>query len=288
MQQNTRNGQETGAQSTSEKCQWSLWSDGERPDDFSTLDATNNQRRRPQTTPDISPGMQMGGTAKYLWNGAEQQRPQTSPSLTHAGFSERSAHTARVTAPPPRMQSRLYLQSAMDLSQRSSRDWGGAGISPKDIVTNRPCTSVPREERAPLGAAKRPSTSSAAIGLSRAGRGFGQEGPPDEGGVNVSQGRAFFPMGVGEGRKVRVSEIIDLGVVADVPRPRVWDDQQMAAAAAAATGKKSVPLGGRGCGGGVVMSRGGVVVDARLANVRKTLRRELLDAAERAKLPLLQ
>ena len=83
--------------------------------------------------------------------------------------------------------------------------------------------------------------------------------------------------------------MIDLGVIIDVPRPRVWGERQLAAAAAAATGKTGGAAStGTGGGGGAAALRGDVVLDVRLSKARETLRSDLLDAAERARLPLLQ
>lgn len=71
-----------------------------------------------------------------------------------------------------------------------------------------------------------------------------------------------------------------------MPRPVVWGEQQLAAAAAAASGRSRSAGAAGWWRDGVTI--GGVVLDARFAKVRKTLRGDVLDAAERAKLPLLQ
>lgn len=67
----------------------------------------------------------------------------------------------------------------------------------------------------------------------------------------------------------------------------MWGKQQLAAAAAAAAGRTRNEAGVAG-GVRAGVTKGGVVLDARFAKVRKTLRRDVLEAAERARLPLLQ
>lgn len=84
-------------------------------------------------------------------------------------------------------------------------------------------------------------------------------------------------------------------MLTELPRARVWDEKKMAAAVAAAvaTGQRMVSSGkkpgvvGWGPGEGVV-TRGGIIMDSRLANFRGFLRTDVFDAAERARLPMLQ
>lgn len=232
------------------------------------------------------------------------------------------------------MQSRVFLQSAMDLSlsppgltgagggrnggevgwglaggqQQHQRRQGvasAAGTSRRGL-NSASCSDLPlagaggSERRMPGG---RPSTSSAVLPSNRKGGGGGggtvgekcwnkgrsssrggvssQDGGggPDAGGQTPA---ASGPPHAGFGH-----EVIDLGVVSDAtPRPRVWGERQLAAAAAAAAGRTR----SEGVRGGVRagVTKGGVVLDSRFAKARKTLRRDVLEAAERARLPLLQ
>ena len=243
-------------------------------------------------------------------------RPQTSPhdargSADHGGSEGIVGRHAKST--PPCMQSRLFLQSAMDRSL-SSRGWGGGGsraASPENFQNTSSASSLPArrfedgesllihstrgggEERSRSRSAG-PSPNGFQDGISSPG--FSRERGAAAGGAvphtvprTVSHtDRPITVPGVGKGnekKKHQLRQVIDLGVIIDVPRPRVWGERQLVAAAAAATGK---PGASSRTGGGVGASRADVVLDVRLAKARETLRSDLLDAAERAQLPLLQ
>ena len=213
------------------------------------------------------------------------------------------------------MQSRLFLQSAMDRSL-SSRGWGGSGsraASPENCPNKHLASSLPDRgteegETLPINIARgggekqavsysaRPSPNDfhdgpSSPGFSR-GRGAATGGTiPDTVHHDVPHtvshtDRPITVPGVGNGNEKKdrqLRQVIDLGVIIDVPRPRVWGERQLMAAAAAATEKPGASIGT-----GAGASRGDVVLDVRLAKTRETLRSDLLDAAERARLPLLQ
>ena len=287
--------------------------------------------RRPGTTSECSPNANTPNST------GQRHRPQTSPPVAFAPGRRHDSDGApdACRSPPQRMQSRVFLQSAMDLSlsppgligagggrnggevgcglaggqQQHQRRQGvasAAGTSRRGL-NSASCSDLPLAgaggsgRRMPGG---RPSTSSAVLPSNRKGGGGGGGGTVGEkclnkgrsssrGGVSSQDGgggpdaggqtpAASGPPHAGFGH-----EVIDLGVVSDVtPRPRVWGERQLAAAAAAAAGRSR----SEGVRGGVRagVTRGGVVLDSRFAKVRKTLRRDVLEAAERARLPLLQ
>lgn len=255
-------------------------------------------------------------------NSARQDhRPQSSPTVVpvpgrQGGIDEASRREA-CRSPPQRMRSRVFLQSAMDLSlvppglsddgnNGSKGTWGAAGGGQQNRRPGVASAAETSRRAARLNSAScsalqpagtgglaggRPSTSSAVLtsgggggerslvkGRSASRGGVSQDGG---GGLDADDGQtsAWGPPHTG-------NQVIDLGVVSDsAPRPRVWGERQLAAAAAAAGRARSDGVGG-GVRAGV--TKGGVVLDARFAKVRKTLRRDVLEAAERARLPLLQ
>lgn len=251
-----------------------------------------------------------------------RRRPQTSPphSLTNPELGENPGKTSFDDSlrkeDPWIMHDRVPFQSAMNLSLPSD-EWACAGgeatSKPNDSGGN---TNVDghiagtvratvgsrgwtEEERHPTDAANSsvPGRIATEI-LSSAGRGM-QTSPKENsrnrsGGATVvpcsSQGRidrpATAPVKAGIGYKELPSRrVIDAGVKSGLPRARVWGDRQMAAAAAAAMGGRCASLNRiRGC----MISKGGVALDARLANVRQILRSDAVDTAERIGLPLLQ
>lgn len=226
------------------------------------------------------------------------------------------------------MHSRLFVQSAMDLSLLplgggSSGGWGGGqhqprrqGVVSASETTRRavhlnssswsslPAGAASAGGNAQRVAGARPSTSSTVLANNRSGHGGGGGGVlPYRGSVSRdhvggSCGGLDADGGNGQVPKWKLHrsppghEVIDLGVVSDaVPRPTVWDEQRMAAAAAAAMGRSTstgTGKAGKAAGGWAGVTQGGVVLDARFAKVRQTLRRDVLDMAERARLPLLQ
>lgn len=232
-------------------------------------------------------------------------RPQTSPTAVHLrgpqGINDEVGAREACRSPPQRMHSRLFVQSAMDLSLspaggRGSGRWGGGqqqprrqGVASASETTRQAVqlngaswSSLPASAAAGGGnarrvAGERPSTSSAALTNNKSMHvgGGGEVLPSRGGGIDAVGGNE--------------RQVIDLGVVSDaVPRPIVWGEQQMAAAAGAAMGRSTSARTGKGPRGWAGVTQGGVVLDARFAKVRRTLRRDVLDMAERARLPLLQ
>lgn len=287
--------------------------------------------QRPGTTLGCSPDASTPNST------GQGYRPQTSPAVDYllgpqggAGDAERGA----CRSPPQRMRSRLFLQSAMDLSLANPSlsgggtnggggGWGAArgGGGQHHQQERRPgvasaaetsrqgtrlnsasCSALqPAGGTGGLGrglTGQRPSTSLAVPTSNRSGGGgVGGGGEPSSMQARPAS-RGDVPQGGGGpdadgkvaawGSPHTGHQVIDLGVVSDAaPRPRVWGDRQLGAAAAAAAGRtrKSEGVGG-GFRAGV--TKRGVVLDARFAKVRKTLRRDVLEAAERARLPLLQ
>lgn len=139
---------------------------------------------------------------------------------------------------------------------------------------------------------ERPSTSSAILTNTRmGGGGFVGEGFGSRATACREHDKPDASFGFGpvprSGQQQQISHpLIDMGLASDaVPRPIVWNERQMASAAAVAAGRSSSAGVERGFRAG--MTKGGVVVDARYAKVRKVLRRDVLEVAERAKLPLV-
>ncbi|CAB1105899.1 unnamed protein product [Ectocarpus sp. CCAP 1310/34] len=257
--------------------------------------------RRPGTTSDCLPAANTPSTTTVA------NRPQTSPSVVfladmRGGGPETDGGRR---SPPRRMHSRVLLQSARDHSlpppcggagqQHQQRRQGVASApgtnrcAPVNISAS--CSSVPAgATTAPGLASERPRTSYAVLTSSRSGG--VQDSSATQG--SVPGGHDGFANGQDSRRWQRGLQpnhqhVIDLGVVSDtVPQPVVWGQRQLAAAAAAAAAS------GRSRSAGVAgwwkdgVTKGGVVLDARFAKVRQTLRGDVLDAAERAKLPLLQ
>eukprot|EP00752_Nemacystus_decipiens_P008313 g7431.t1 len=300
-----------------------------RQDDSPALEAASKRAHgggvgmpRPGTTSACSPNP---NTPR------QSHRPQTSPPKVlvpcrQDGNDDAGGGRVACRSPPQRMQSRLFLQSAMDLSLsptglagggRSGDDgeWGEPrqqrrpGVTSAVDVSRRGLNSASCSDLPPAGTrgfgrglpGNRPSTSSAALSSNRQSGGDGNAGekgsmggrPASRGGISAldaSDGPGAdgqLPVAPGSPHAGYGHQVIDLGVVSDAtPRPRVWGEQQLAAAAAAAAGRTRNEGVGAGIRTGV--TRGGVVLDARLAKVRKTLRRDVLEAAERARLPLLQ
>lgn len=82
-----------------------------------------------------------------------------------------------------------------------------------------------------------------------------------------------------------LQEMVNPLVPCAITSPRVWDNDKMKAAVAAATGRNS--------NGGtkqdrVIVSKGGVEMDVRMTKARELMRADLLDAADRMGLPLIQ
>ncbi|CAM9739817.1 unnamed protein product [Ectocarpus sp. 6 AP-2014] len=255
--------------------------------------------RRPGTTSGCLPAANMPKTTTVA------NRPQTSPSVVFLSDTRGSGSETEGgrRSPPRRMHSRVLLQSARDHSlppphggvgqQHQQRRQGVASAPGTNrcapVNNSASWSSVPTgATTAPGLASERPRTSSVVLTSSRGG------GVPDGSATQGSApgGRDGFADGNDSrwwqrGLQSNHQHVIDLGVVSDtVPRPVVWGERQLAAAAAAASGRsKSAGAAGWWRDG---VTKGGVVLDARFAKVRKTLRGDVLDAAERAKLPLLQ
>ena len=238
----------------------------------------------------------------------EQERPQTtcqqqarsSAAATKGYFDGRPEGLP----PPRRLHSRIFLQGPGDPSLCfSGKRCLTNGTPPAEFLrrtnsasmastleTSPVSTEVQQKAFAGEGMG-RPKTSSAAL------LGGGRHGWPED-----KPSGEHFPhtriVPVNLPTSVPRREVIDLGILTEVSRARVWDDQHMAAAAAAAvatgtpatwgpsSGEES-PSGGSGGGEGGLPVRGGVAVDARLAGLRSTLRKDVFDAAERARLPML-
>ncbi|CAM9609344.1 unnamed protein product [Ectocarpus fasciculatus] len=256
--------------------------------------------KRPGTTSDCLPGANTPKTTTVV------HRPQTSPSVVFLSDRQGSGFEAvgAERSPPRRMHSRVLLQSARDHSLPPP--YGGAGQEHQQrrqgvasapgtnrcapVNNSASCSSVPAGAiTAPWLASERPRTSSAVLTSSRSDGvrdGSATQGsvvPRGHDGLANGQDSRWGPRGLQSSHH----HVIDLGVVSDtVPRPVVWGERQLAAAAAAASGRsRSTGAAGWWRDG---VTKGGVVLDARFAKVRKTLRGDVLDAAERAKLPLLQ
>lgn len=244
------------------------------------------------------------------------------------GISNEVSVEEACRSPPQRMHSRLFFQSAMEPSLSppggsGGGGWGGGQQQPRrqgvasapeatrqaDHLNGASWSSLQASAAAAEGSARRvagerPSTSSAALTNNSSGhRGGGGGTLPFRGSVSrdhlAGRGCGLDAAG-GNGQVTKWKnrhqqpghQIIDLGVVSDaVPRPIVWGEQQMTAAASAAMGRSTSAETGKAYKAvrrwdGV--TQGGVVLDARFAKVRQTLRRDVLDMAERARLPLLQ
>ncbi|CAM9866966.1 unnamed protein product, partial [Ectocarpus sp. 12 AP-2014] len=249
--------------------------------------------RRPGTTSDCLPA---ANTPKIT---TVADRPQTSPSVVFLADARGSGSEIEGgrRSPPRRMHSRVLLQSARDHSLPPA--CGGAGQQHRQrrqgvasapgtnrcapVNNSASCSSVPAgATTAPGLASERPRTSSAALTSSRSGgvqNGSATQGsaPGGHGGFANGQDSRWWQRGLQSNHQ----HVIDLGVVSDtVPRPVVWGERQLAAAAAAASGRsRSAGAAGWWRDG---VTKGGVVLDARFAKVRKTLRGDVLDAAERA------
>lgn len=254
--------------------------------------------RRPGTASDCLPAANMPTTTVA-------HRPQTSPSVVFLSDTRGSGSETEGgrRSPPRRMHSRVLLQSARDHSLPPP--YGGAGQQHQQrrqgvasapgtnrcapVNNSASCSSVPTgATTAPGLASERQRTSSAVLTSSRS------SGVRDGSATqrSITGGHDGFANGQDSrwrqrGLQSNHQHVIDLGVVSDtVPRPVVWGERQLAAAAAAASGRSRSRGAAGWCRDGV--TKGGVVLDARFAKVRKTLRGDVLDAAERAKLPLLQ
>lgn len=273
---------------TAEARQWGLWHEDtgtDVPEESDNYEAV--AQNKTFAAPYDQPGMPQGHFQTSLNTEAVSEVYGTIPVLRYAKST------------PPRLRSRLFMQSAMDLSF-ASREWGrpvqsSPEIRPKSLCIFSSVGGGSIERDVPGIGKYRPKTSSAELNQSRYqdvkyGGGYCQERAlKHEGKVHHSNRPISVPIGLGGGsrRKTEAQQerFIDLGVVGGVAISTVWDNTKMAAAAAAASGKTAVSEGGWG---NAIVSKGGVVLDVRLAKLRKTLRSEVLDAAERAKLPLLQ
>ncbi len=266
-----------------------------------TKQATEERRHRPQTSPSV------------VLSAPERQRLVSGGGTGGGGDEYDDGGRDPSKSPPRRMHSRVFAQSVRDLSLSPLGGGGGGGQgglpatrrARASHLNSSSCSALPGGgggEGAGLPratASKRPSTSSAVLTGHRSGGGGGggwggltKERPSSWGSVSRDRdGPDYAAGGVGGSttswgamEQQADRQVIDLGVVNDAaPRPTVWGERQMAAAAAVATGK----AGRGGCGAKAGVTNGGVLVDARFAKLRKTLRRDVLEAAERSKLPLL-
>ncbi|CAM9796586.1 unnamed protein product [Ectocarpus sp. 4 AP-2014] len=255
--------------------------------------------RRPGTTSGCLPAANTPKTTPVA------NRPQTSPSVVLLADTRGSGSETEGgrRSPPRRMHSRVLLQSARDYSlpppcggagqQHQQRRQGVASAPGTNrcapVKNSASCSSLPAgATTAPGLASERPRASHAVLTSSRSGGvrdGSATQGcvPGGHDGFANGQDSRWWQRGLQSDHQ----HVIDLGVVSDTaPRPVVWGERQLAAAAAAASGRsRSAGAAGWWRDG---VTKGGVVLDARFAKVRKTLRGDVLDAAERAKLPLLQ
>lgn len=296
---------ETSVPSSAEASQWGLWNEATCPEG---LDTKNRQGNNP--SPDISTGAAVSKPQRHELEG--KKRPQTSPELASAGVSSRPSDSDRLDtgedarSSPRRMLSRLFLQSEMDLSH-ASRQFAaethlensqaqGHSVSfaslPPGILS-----STETKRGIVARPVARPATTSAVGGgrenycyCSCNDRFLGYRGTVP---WNRPKSVPIVGVGVSMAEEKMGTQVTDLGINWEAPTPTVWDERQMAMATAAATGQTPAPSrGGKRSGKGgarvVGVSRGGVVIDGRLSKTRKLLRSDVLDAVERAKLPLLQ
>lgn len=218
--------------------------------------------------------------------------------------SASSIHTHDCKNDPPnrewtrlqRAHSRVFLQSAMDLSlSRGPLEGvipGQTQRQTKGNAFNRNESPCRNQAHAGCMRSDRPATSPSWIGdncrTTVDGRAVARE-------QSRNTFSADFPTGSWAGRP----NLVPSGVQASSANldnrsihPYVWGDTRMAAAVAAATGRRTLndakPGRGEIRAGKTVVSPGGVQVDGRLATTRNMLRGDVFDAAERTSLPLLQ
>lgn len=297
---------ETSGPSSPEASHWGLWNEATCP---AGLDTANRQQGGGFSAEiSTAPTGAVSNSQQHVLEEGKK-RPQTSPELVPVGVS-RLSESERLEAgedarnPPRRMHSRLFLQSEMDLSY-ASREFAAetcAEGNPQVQGHSVSFASLPAgilssaTETAGRGvaatAAARPATISTVAdgreGCCRCTNRFlGYSGTVP---WNRPKSVPVGTIAVEEMRK----QVIDSGIHWETPIPTVWDERRMAMATAAATGQTVRPSrggtrpgrGGAGVAG--VVSRSGVVVDGRLSKTRNLLRSDVLDAVERAKLPLLQ
>lgn len=255
-------------QPTPEAANWGLWDDGETRNVSTSMKTPKDNRvtsryHRLKIALVGHTGRQEGNTVKP----EERKHPKTAIG----GYN----------SPTRRLQNRIFLQSASDPSLCSPERRLAGATPPEVLLNNTPMVIVPESDR--------PKTSAVALG----GNPRRQASSLDTGGATGNR-----PLSVPTPQKgvpIETRQVIDKGVLTELPRAKVWDEKKMAAAVAAAvdTGKRMVFSGkkpgvvGWGLGEGVV-TRGGIIMDSRLANFRGVLRRDVFDAAERAELPMLQ
>lgn len=254
-------------QPTPDAANWGLWDEGKARNVSTPMKKPEDHYvsgdHRPKTALVGHPGRQEGDAVEP----EEHKRPMTV--------------SGRFKSPTRRLQNRIFFQSASDPSLCSPERRLTSATPPEVLLNSIPMTTLPESDRS--------KTSAAALG----GNSKRQAASPEPGGTTGNR-----PLSVPTAQRsaaVEPRQVIDKGVLTELPRARVWDEKKMAAAVAAAvaTGQRMVSSGqnpgvvGWGWGEGVV-TRGGVVVDSRLASFREFLRRDVFDAAERARLPMLQ
>lgn len=224
-------------------------------------------------------------------------RPRTSPNSTISASPTRvnDDEATMLKSPPQRVHSRMFAQSAKDLDL--SR--GGLAGTPETLRHPDACLSY-TSARPVIGDGSlngrmghtqlkiHPATSAGDSRLSSYGGVGNVLGGDLKSGLRPASVVPAGNLGCGEeaGRVPMSRSMCNSVVSCEVPWRRMWDKRQMKAAVAAATWERERRAPRRK--EGLVVSKGGVAIDERLAKAKNSCRVDLMDTAERAKLPGLE